>query len=290
MKVFRRILNSVVSGRPLRSSSQLTGAGSMIADDEKDDFAPIRTSQSTGAVATSEETHADRRLQDVSRICVDILTMIPILQSSERQATRDKSMAELVCESIDNETFFVLMEPFICHIFMKNIYIGPSILDRLFTHLGDLLATYKFGQSETVQMLVMSLLHATVNVWSDAYSAGEDVAMKARVFYRWAVDGFQKNQLRSWRTRNKMVHFLELFLHMDPREAFVTSNTDSDEFDVEDFPGRILPLFNKDCDIRVRFTAACSSARLLSTSYILGKDPMHVYGYIREQLCVVLGK
>lgn len=263
----------------------------MVADDEKDDFAPIRTAQTTGAIIIpGEETHVDRRLQDVARICVDVLTMIPILQSSEQRPTRDKSLAELFCDAIDNETFSALMEPFVCQVLRRNIHIGPSTLDRLFSHIGDLLLSYKFGQSEPFQMMAILLLHATANVWLDAQSSSEDVVMKAQVFYRWAVDVIQKNQLRSWRTRNKMVQFLELFLQMDPQEAFLLSNSDSKDFDFEEFPGRLLPLFNKDCDIRVRFTAACASARLFSTSYLLGKDPMNVYGYIRAQLCVVVAK
>ncbi|KLO07453.1 hypothetical protein SCHPADRAFT_1001651 [Schizopora paradoxa] len=288
MKVFRKILSSVVSGRPLRPTNQLTSAGSMVADDEKDDFAPIRTAQTTGAIAIpGEEIRVDRRLQDVARICVDVLTMIPILQSSEQRAPRDKSLAELFCDSIENETFSVLMEPFICHVFMRNIHIGSSVLDRLFGHVGDLLVTYKFGQSEPVQMMAILLLHATASIWLDAQSADEDIITKAQVFYRWAIDVINKSQLRSWRTRNKMVHFLEHFLSMDPHETFL-SNSESKEFDVEEFPSRLLPLFNKDCDMRVRFTAACASARLFSTPYMLGKDPMIVYGYIRDQLCVVL--
>ncbi|EJD07243.1 uncharacterized protein FOMMEDRAFT_100399 [Fomitiporia mediterranea MF3/22] len=276
---FRKILKTYITEEGKASGKHT----SPVLEDEKDGFGPIRTSNAP-IIDMTNETGDQSVFKRIICMCVDSIAMAPVLRSSEGQVARDKTLADVVCSSASVEKFQVIIEPFLLHVRQENIRPTPSNIDALLTYIEEPLLSYNYGCSDDLHSTVIQLLDATAHIWLQR-SFPAETASKVRTVIAWLANNLRNETLCWWRTRDALCRFFDHYLSLDPLRLFLTDQTDGDALDTENLPDSLLPFMSKDEDIRVRFTAALSCARLFSTPYIRTKDQMQVYTVIREQLC-----
>ena len=223
------------------------------------------------------------------RMCVEFIALAPVLRSSDGQISRDKTLIDLVCNCTDVERFKLLLKPLLWHVERHNIRLTPSNVDDLLSCIEEPLISYNYGCSDDLHISVIRLLFATAHLWLQS-SFPAETAAKVRTVMNWLASSLKNGTLCSWRTRDMLCRFGDRYLGLDPMQLFLTNSSNEDTSDVDGLPDELLIFMIKDEDIRVRFTAALSCARLFSTPYIRSRDPMEVYTNIREQLCVEIDK
>lgn len=254
--------------------------------DDRDGFAPIRTTQVIAALAdTSHQTSGMLGERRIASICVNFLAVVPVLQSSSGAPTRDKELTELVLNCPDDK-FLLLSPAFFGNIRRKYINIGHVVLDNFLGNFEFMLQQYQYSRSENLQYLVTEFLDSTLDQWSVEPVAGSDVGGKVRLLCRWLGNTLQGNKIRSWRTRDVVCRFLTRYIVSDPAQIIWSTPLpdDEDEVDGDALPASMLPRLGADQDIRIRFRAATANARLFEVAKRCPRDPGELYANIKRWL------
>ncbi|CCL98610.1 uncharacterized protein FIBRA_00612 [Fibroporia radiculosa] len=277
--------------------------------DEKDDFGPVRTSQT---LVSSIPTQQGVRGVSLSRLTVDIcmtaLTVIPILQSTSGEPTRDKDLADMVL-SCPDDRFFFMAPAFFDNVREGTLALSASNMHKFLDRFGDLLQRYDFSKSERLQLMVVHFLNSTRNVWLQAAVASGPIGTQIRELWEWFCEMLDKKQVPSWRIRDLLVRFIDDYLAHDPEQNMfmkydahhdavaILDDDDSehwkerhdDDSDIKGLlPSALLPKLGADVDIRVRFRAAVANARLLRFARKLSQNPSTLYATIKKHLTVTL--
>ena len=263
-------------------------SNNMEIDDDKDDFAPIRTGATASTPAPSSPLSLNQVITDRAMpLFINILLMAQLLQSPEGEPFRDKSTTDIVCNCV-RERLHILLDPFVQHVEEKNIRFGVSSLERLLENLGKILTKYAFSRSETTHGMVLRLLHSSSHMWAQATTDDSKVSDMVAELLSWLVSTFREGKIGSWVTRDLLVQLLDKYIQLDHRMGFWHSIETKDG--PLALPDVVLAESNQDGDIRVRFRSAIACARLFVGPYILTRDAMGVYQSIRDNLCLALDK
>src|ERR1700733_7253389 len=142
--------------------------------DYGDGFAPIRTTHSiTQAAEAIQQADSLQATQCIIDNCMTFLAIVPILQSSSGEPTRDKDLAELVLNCADDK--FLLVGPiFFGKVRQRILNISLSILDGFLGKFEQMLKPYAYSRSEKLQLLTIQFLDSTLHHWKqDAVSSSE---------------------------------------------------------------------------------------------------------------------
>ena len=250
--------------------------------DDKDGFAPIRVNQqSPEARQQTEERIAHRYIAEV---CVAFLALVPILQSTSGESTRDKELTELVLQS--ESKFHLVASVFFKNVGQRHLSLSASTLDLFLKKIGDLLQQYNYSRSEKLQLLVTQFLDSTLHIWSQESMANSEIGDDIREFCHWISSILKDNKIRSWKLRDFAVRFLDRYLHTDPSHSVWAR----DGVDMDCLPANLLPILGADRDIRVRFRVAVVNARLFSIARTVGQDALVLYDTIKRSLTTDLQK
>lgn len=255
--------------------------------DDKDGFGPIRITQAMGASTETRHTDDTCTNRRIAEICVSFLTVVPILQSSSGEATRDTELTDFVLGSAD-EKFFLLAPIFLDKVRQRVLSLNINTLDNFLDKLAPLLESYAYSRSERAQLLVTQFLHSTLPIWLQKSVATTDVGHRIRQLTGWLSGILRSKKIRYWRVRDAIIRFLDEYLTLDPRQEIWSLPDDDDDgidtFEFKQQPAAILPFLGADEDIRVRFRAGVANARLFSIARQIGQDVEGVYVDVKERL------
>ena len=263
-----------------------TGPQAIAAVDDSDGFGPVRdahavTSLSTTRNAQQDEVHNSRIVDS----CMTVLAVVPILQSSSGESTRDRALADLVLESESHE--FLTLGPAYCEqVGRRTLNLSTATLKALLEKLMELSKKYSYQGNEETLLLVVNTLDRTSHVWMDPTVATSEAGGRARTFAWETIDRLLERSQRSWRVTDAIIRFLDRYLTKDPsQEIWAMPFQQADSPEEDQFPAAVLPTLGNDDDIRVRFRIAATSPRLLTVGRLAQRDLMYeVYPNIQHNL------
>ena len=247
--------------------------------DEADGFGPIRTSQTARA---EKKLDVNTTLRHISRICIDFLSLIPILQSTNGETARDKELLEIILDA-DGDTFLSMVPSYSDNIRRGRFNLGVNATDTLLLRFSQHMGDPSFAKREQMHLEVIRFLDATIGVWLQPSAA--EVLNKVRSLFKFYSDMIARKKVRSWRIRYAFSCFMSSCLNKDPwQKAWNAADVDCS------LPSELLPQLGADEDIRVRFKLATLSAKLLSPTNLAGKDASTVYLGLKEGLSTDLNQ
>lgn len=247
--------------------------------DEADGFGPIRTSQTTQA---EKKLDANSTLRHIARICTDFLALIPILQSTNGEITRDKELLEIILDA-DGDAFLSIIPAYSDNVRRGRFNLGVNATDTLLLRFSQHMGDPSFSKREQTHLEVIRFLDATIGVWLQPSAA--DVLNKVHFLYKFYSDMVVRKKVRSWRIRYAFSCFMSGYLSKDPWQK-TWNDTDVDC----SLPSELLPQLGSDEDIRVRFKLATLIAKLLSPTNLADKDASTVYHELKRGLSTDLNQ
>jgi len=266
---------------------QSTGTHHAMDVDDGDGFAPIRTTHSiTQAAETSLQADSVRAIQRIADTCMAFLAIVPILQSSSGEPTRDKDLTELVLNCSDDK--FLLLGPiYFGKVRQRILNMSLNVLDDFLGKFDQMLKPYTYSRSEKLQLLTTQFLDSTLHHWKQDAVSSSEVGERIRDLCQWLSHTLRKNQIRSWRTRDCVARFMKRYIAEDAEQtmwSMVLPDEEGGHVEPEALPAAILPMLGADQDIRVRFRVAFENASLFSVARKTGRDPSELYIEIKEWL------
>lgn len=241
--------------------------------DEADGFGPIRTSQTTQA---EKKLDVNSTLRHIARICIDFLALVPILQSTNGETTRDKELLEIILKA-EGDAFLSMIPGYSDNVRRGRFNLGVNATDTLFLRFSHHMGDPSFSKREQTHLEVIRFLDATVGVWLQPSAV--DVLSKVQSLYKYYSDMVVRKKVRSWRVRFAFSCFVSGYLNKDPWQK--TWN----DAEVECcLPSELLPQLGSDEDIRVRFKLATLSAKLLSPVNLADRNASTVYDELKRGL------
>ncbi|KZT10138.1 uncharacterized protein LAESUDRAFT_748044 [Laetiporus sulphureus 93-53] len=271
--------------------------------DIDDGFAPVRTSQ-TATPQGRRNLHLD---QGGIELCVTGLAVIPALQCASDEPTRDGDLTQLVLDLAD-EAFFLVAPVFLNHVRQRTLSISSTVMGEWLEKLGSLLTPYEYSRSEKLQLLALEFLESTMHLWLQPRLASSEVGWRIGELWRWFHDTLSEGYIGSWKIRDRLVQFLNIYLMRDPGQVGWKTCTDDGEGESQSqnavfdrrkseeqqknkpsiSPIAILSTRSADDDIRVRFRAAVANARLFSIAHEVGQDAFQLYNAVKEHLSNII--
>jgi serine-protein kinase ATM len=234
--------------------------------DEADGFGPIRTSQTTQA---EKKLDVNSTLRHITRICIDFLALVPLLQSTNGETTRDKELLEIILGA-DGDAFLSMIPAYSDNIRRGRLNLGVNATDALLFKFSKHLSDPPFSKREQTHLEVIRFLDATVGVWLQPSAA--EVLNKVQVLYKFYSDMIVRKKARSWRVRYAFACFTSGYFNKDPwQKTWIDAEVECS------LPSEFLPQLGSDEDIRVRFKLATLSAKLLSPANLADKNALKVY-------------
>lgn len=280
---FRDVLSVIVGNKPNIGS----GTHHAMDVDDKDGFAPIRTSHNIAqSVETGQQANSTHASRFVTAISIAFLATVPILQSSSGEPTRDKDMAELVLNS-PGDAFLLVGPTYFEKVRQGILSISLNVLDNFLNKFETMLTQYGYSRSEKLQLLTTQFLDSTLKYWLKDAVSNSEVGEHIRALCRWLSQSLRGQKIRSWRSRDCVVRFLTRYIAEDAAQA-IWSIPPADEKDPDEkpetLPVAMLPMLGGDEDIRIRFRVAGANASLFSAARKTGRDPSQLYLEIKEWL------
>jgi len=247
--------------------------------DEADGFGPIRTSQTA---QTEKKLDVNTTLRHIARICIDFLSLIPILQSANDETARDKELLEIILDA-DGDAFLSMVPSYSDNARRGRFNLGTNATDTLLVRFSQHMGDPSFAKREQTHLEVIRFLDSTIGVWLQP--SATDVLNKVQSLFKYYSDMVVRKKVRSWRIRYAFSCFMSGYLNKDPwQKAWNTAEVDCSP------PSELLPQLGSDEDIRVRFKLATLSAKLLSPTNLAGKDASTVYLELKEGLSTDLSQ
>jgi ataxia telangiectasia mutated family protein len=255
--------------------------------DDGDGFAPIRTTHAiTQSVETNQQADSVWAIQCIADVCMTFLAIVPILQSSSGEPTRDKDLTELILKCSDVK--FLLVGPiYFGKVRQRILNMSLNVLDGFLDKFDRMLKPYIYSRSEKLQLLTTQFLDSTLHYWKQDTVSSSEVGERIRDLCHWLSNTLRRNQIRSWRTRDGVARFMKRYLTEDPEQviwSMVLPDEEGGIVESEALPAAILPMLGADQDIRVRFRVAFDNASLFSVARKTGRDPSHLYSEIKGWL------
>ncbi|KZS90750.1 hypothetical protein SISNIDRAFT_518835 [Sistotremastrum niveocremeum HHB9708] len=257
---------------------------------DTDEFGSVRTSETgeSERLGLQVSGHRSMVLQLSTMICVKFLTDAPLLQEPNTDGTRDKLLCDTVVGS-NGPAFLILAPAFFRAIRRRSMYLSFEDIENLYDRIEDFLKSYTFSRSESMQLLAIELVDSISYVWMDPAHAMGDPGNRMRALVHWLAKLLSGGNMKSWRSRDRLVRFMDRYIGLDPSEHVWCMIAPDDDDDVDEGvegtrPSNVLPPLSDDEDTRVRFRAATACARLLCNANELGELPMKLYDRIRKLL------
>lgn len=235
--------------------------------EEVDDWGKIKQAKldSTTLMKPADSIGGDRSAVALSAgICVNAIVEIPRIAGGTQPLTQvSKHLIGLLADgnllAIDRaglETFRAIAS--------GSLTLSHRSATELMTTLGtEYLPSYEFVKSEHAQLLVLTFLEATMDLWLAPGKGDTDLAARSEEFCLHFSRAVQKTKSMSWKVRVRTAAFFERLL-----EAVVERDGWKDEED-DIFSASALSslVFRQagDPDMRVRFAAASTIARVFQT-------------------------
>lgn len=245
--------------------------------DEADGFGPIRTSQTTQA---EKKLDVNTTLRHIAKICIDFLSLIPILQSTSGETTRDKELLEII-STADGDAFLCMIPSYSDNVRRGRFNLGANAMDKLLARISRHMGDPAFAKREQTHLEVIRFLGSTIGVWLQPSAA--NVLDKVQSLFKFYSNMIVRKKVKSWRIRYAFSCFMSDYLNKDPWQKALINGECS-------LPSELLPQLGSDEDIRVRFKLATLNAKTLSPTNLADKDASTVYHELKEGLSTDLSQ
>ena len=247
--------------------------------DEADGFGPIRTSQTAQA---EKKLDVNSTIRHISRICIDFLSLVPILQSAGGETTRDKELLQIILDA-DGDAFLSMIPSYSDSVRHGRFNLGANAADTLLLRFSQHMGDPTYAKREQTHLEAIRFLDATMELWLQP--SASDVLNKVQCLFKFYSDMVVRKKVRSWRVRYAFSCFMSSYLKRDPwQKAWNDTEVECS------LPSELLPQLGSDEDIRVRFKLATISANLLSPASLADKDASTVYRELKEGLSTDLNQ
>lgn len=281
--ILRDLLRVTLGDTPNNSDGQ-----HVMDVDERDGFAPIRTTALSENILHNTDPASDRI---VLRVSVEFLTIGPLLQSASGELTRDKDLTELAVKCADTrpDKFFSVCPAVLDAVHRHVLNITVNQLDSLLEAISGLFRSYAYARSERLKLLAVQLLNSTQELWLSQPVIRGDVGGKVKDICLWLSKALKRQKIRDWTTRDALACFFDQYLLRDPSQS--AWPMEDDEEDPDSFkPFTLLAMMNSDADVRVRFRIAALNARLFVVARRTQYPAMKVYAMIKEWHTIELNR
>lgn len=277
---FRDVLRAIVANK---SNTDDRTHHTMDIDD-KDGFAPIRTSHNiTPSTETGQRADSAHASRFVTSIGMAFLATVPILQSSSGEPTRDKDMAELVLNS-SGDAFLLVGPTYFEKVRQGILSISLNVLDSFLDKFESMLTQYTYSRSDALQLLTTKFLDSTLKYWLKDSVSNSEIGEHIRTLCRWLLQSLQCQKIRSWRSRDCVAHFLTRYIAEDAAQTVWSISPADPDGEPGTLPVTMLPRLGADEDIRIRFRVAAANASLFSAARKTGQDLSQLYLEIKNWL------
>ncbi|KAJ7760552.1 hypothetical protein B0H16DRAFT_1415528 [Mycena metata] len=250
------------------------------ADDHVDmDF---QTTAGERTTDNGQQAAASTSVRCIAEVAIAFLTVTPILRSVSGELTNDKELTKLALECAETpvDTSLLIFRIFLRHVQQKTLALSKANFDAFLDELASkrILLSYLHAKNDNTQRLVVQFLDSTLHIWCG--SNGER-GSNVRYLCSWlskalAAGQESRSRIRSWQTRDALARFYDRYLLHDPSEASWYKEEDDNGY-ADGLPTLVLPLMNRDDDIRVRFRAGVLNAHLFAVGRSIGRDATTVY-------------
>ncbi|KAI0717973.1 hypothetical protein C8T65DRAFT_737500 [Cerioporus squamosus] len=254
--------------------------------DDTDGFGPVRSKHSAASDSVTRDVEKDAaQTRRIINTCITALAVIPILQSSSGEATRDRALTDLILESQPDE--FLLLAPSYCEqILCRTLSISNCKLEKLLQTLEDICIHYAYKNRVETKLLVVRILDATSHIWMQP-TIPVTLGDMARDYCQQTVKMLRARSQKNWQVQDTIIRFLDGYLAKDPEQTVWQMPIEDKSPKFEDLPSEVLPGLGSEIDIRIRFRIAATSPRLFRVGTVAGPKAMDiVYQQIHSQLSV----
>ncbi|KZP09916.1 hypothetical protein FIBSPDRAFT_922456 [Athelia psychrophila] len=261
----------------LRAASGSTSSTEPVGDTEdRDGFEPIRTNHVIAQSAdVGQQSNDSQSNQSIAATCTSLLSVVPVLQSLSGEPTRDKAITDLVLQC-SAEKFLLLGPAYFSKVHRRVLYMSLKVLGELLEKFEGILQEYEYSRSEQLQLLVTQFLRSTLHLWKQDSADPDEVGDNIGQLCHWLSNALHKQKIRSWRTRDVVIQFLQQYIVEDPAQSIWAGDAESSPP-----PMDLLPMLGDDRDVRIRFRIASSTAQLFSVTQ---EDPSDLYARIKQWL------
>ncbi len=251
--------------------------------DDKDGFAPIRTTTRQNKTADTVNTTDVEFLERLLETCISFLACGPYLQSTTQKATRDVDLTQLVIKCEDPDKFRIACPILFRFVRRRIFHSSLKTLHSCLIEFGDVLTRYAYSKQQTVIIASLDFLNSALGVWKADDQLANEVQLDLQKIYIWLSGLLVKRSCRSWALRDAIARFLGQYLAEDPSQEFWIKSTHDDSSILQDrLPTSLLPRLNCDRDIRVRFRAAFINASLFSITHHFKQPPLELYELMKR--------
>ncbi|KAF9266973.1 hypothetical protein L218DRAFT_1074808 [Marasmius fiardii PR-910] len=271
------------------ASDDVEGVRKAFDIDDRDGFGPIKTAdtQANGVlVGFSNDKSSSIRF---ARMCINFMSVAPLLQSSSGEPTRDQELIQLILDSssASTEVFLGVCPTLLDNVRNSNLYLSMNNLDLLFEEWRAINRMHAYSRSAHAQLLVIRLLDASMPLWISPSATNLDVVSKVQSIFTYLVNGLEKSRF-AWNVRDSFARLLEKYIDNDPSQRFwIAIQDDKNKGEAEEairLPSQLLQEMNRDVDVRVRFRIVVTSARLFEFAARVGLSLMELYGQVLKLL------
>jgi hypothetical protein len=204
--------------------------------------------------------------------CFATATRGAALQSGSAEPSRQRELYDVLA-GCDCPQFIALGTAVSRAIRDGYLHVSSAGADDILEGFQHFLTSYQYRRNELLHALAIDFLCATASLWIEASATRTDFGLHARALIEYLVKQLSSGRLRSPALRTRLLHFLEVYLRLDPHEQ-VWALLD----------GTIVPpvlqLFHsaaRDVDIHVRFETASILPRLYDFVARLVAQPFRDY-------------
>ncbi|KAI3619791.1 ataxia telangiectasia mutated [Moniliophthora roreri] len=251
--------------------------------DDKDGFGPIKTTATEFAIETGGTGDEKNSLVRVADICISFIALVPLLQSSSGEPTRDQELIDLLsnCAETHTDTFLLIFPLVLKHVRNRSLNLTTNHLELFLGEIVEIRRAYAYSRNPQLYAFAIQMLDATMHLWASSAAAESEAGNTARMVCKWLSMNLQKQRLTSWGVRDALARLYEKYIIMDPVQRYWILKEDDSEDKYEYLPSLILPQMNSDEDVRVRFRVAVITARLFWVATKVGQSAMELYGNVR---------
>ncbi|KAK4687247.1 serine-protein kinase ATM, partial [Tremellales sp. Uapishka_1] len=234
--------------------------------DGDDNFGEVRTAESDAMPVSKEAMECQRTSRSYLQSLVYLRLKGNILVSPFLRPIKDERLLNAFL-SADGQRC-IQLGSVICQAIMSGtLRLYGEAVEAIMETLEEMFKTYAYSRDDGLTTLIIDFMECSLPLW---LHTNDETTTRMIYMARFLVQKFTKGQAPSWKVRLRLLAFLDYYLDRDP--TFATWQPVEDE-DMDEEESRwgpqlfIIDSIVSDPDLRVRFRAASSAARLAYFSH-----------------------
>ena len=214
-------------------------------------------------------------IHSVAKLSIGFIATTSMFSVQSTLPVRDPGLDKLVSEA-EGQSLLIVANAYAAAVRTGTLQCGREILQEILQAIGTTFKVYSTAKSEHSFCLVLTLLEATIPIWSDKEYTRSKLGDTVRYFLKqWFSELLEKDQILSWKIRARFGRILDIYVTVDPvNEFWCARETPSMDVDSESrvsdlseettgpSPIQLVCLMLDDEDVHVRYHAASFSSTM----------------------------